>query len=776
MQVSFNKLRIAKIMKITTKKLILASTIASFFANAASDDDVQATDQLNFAFTGDQSRLGIGVTEEGELLGEFLKSFNGTYRTNWMAQGWLSDGAGGLELDYHWLSGANSELDLIENSDQLKVNKLFLAVDQNSADDRKVTFGGGREVNNKFWSVNASKSITDERLVSETSELDFSVLNGTINGLDYIQDQTIETITKSYEAPYEWGVGARLGKFYESNLVRLTGGLDYEKGDFSSDQLTASIDLEKYFNNTGHSLALSVRQLKKGGLFETDKNDTRAYLMYRYDFGKTYKAIERYEEIKVVDEDALARLKEQRKVVVQNEIDLSSVAFFDLDSSILRDDTISILEGVVDQIKQKKLGSKITIVGHTCSIATEEYNQKLSERRAKAARDFFIAQGIDSEIILSSGKGETEPAFDNNDPLEQPKNRRVAVSFLTIEQDIKIVEIPNEDVPVKWVKKPVSVAPAWISRALNNPAKHKRTVDVYKYQEQQKITTLGDIVFLNQAPVADNDEVTVLRNSSATLISVLNNDSDPDNDGLSIVDVLQPTNGTVVNNGSSLTYTPNTGFIGVDLFEYTIDDGNGETATAQVSVTVINTAPIANDDTATATGSDPIMIDVTNNDSDPDGDTLIIKSVTQASNGSVINNEDGTVTYQANLDFVGSDSFTYIVSDADGAESTATVSVTVLPAIVVNNPPVTIDDMYDVVYNGSLSFNPLLNDSDLDGDTLTVESVDTSGLQGTLTVNPDGSMNYQALERFTGNDVFTYTISDGNGGTATATVTMCVAD
>ena len=65
-------------MKITTKKLILASTIASFFANAATDDEVQPTDQINFAYSGDQTRLGVGIDEEGEVIGEFLKSFNST--------------------------------------------------------------------------------------------------------------------------------------------------------------------------------------------------------------------------------------------------------------------------------------------------------------------------------------------------------------------------------------------------------------------------------------------------------------------------------------------------------------------------------------------------------------------------------------------------------------------------------------------------------------------------------------------------------------------------
>ena len=760
-------------MKITTKKLILTTTLASFMVNAGSDDEVHSTDQINFAYSGDQSRLGIGITEEGELIGDFLTSFNSTYRSNWMAQGWVSDGAGGLELDYHWISGAESEQDLIENGENYKVNKLFFAIDQNTYNDRKLTLGGGQEINDKFWNINLSSAISDERLIGTVSTFDFNVLNGTIDGVDYIQDQTIETITKTFEQAYDWGIGGRIGKFYNANLVRLTGGLDYESGDFSSDQLTASIDVEKYFKNTGHSLALSVRQLKKDGLFETDKNDTRAYLMYRYDFGQTYQPTERFEEIKVVDEDALARLKEQRKVVIQNEIDLSSMAFFNLDSSQLRGDTINALKDLATQIKAQKLGSKINIVGHTCSIGTDDYNQSLSERRAQVALDFFIAQGIDASIIISSGKGESEPAFDNSNPAEQPKNRRVTVSFLSIESDYKEIEIPAAEVPVKWVKRPVQIAPSWLARALHNPAKHKRTVDVYKYQEQEQIETLGDIVFLNQPPVADDDIVTVFRNSSAVLIDVLNNDSDGDNDSLTITDVMQPANGTVINNGTSLTYTPNTGFLGTDTFEYTVDDGNGDTDTALVTISVENNAPIANDDSSIAHGSDALIIDVISNDSDSDGTTLTVKSVTQPQHGSAVNNEDGSVTYQADEGYIGPDSFTYIVSDEDGAQSTATVNITVESG---NDAPIAIDDLYFVGYNGTKTINPLENDSDADGDSLSVISVDTSSLNGSLTVNDDGTMVYHAPFMFSGNDVFTYTISDGNGGTATATVIMCVND
>jgi outer membrane protein OmpA-like peptidoglycan-associated protein len=759
-------------MKMAKKNVLLTAILATFTASAQNTNELQSLDQINLAYSGDETRLGVGITENGDFIGDFLKSFNTTYRSNWLAQAWYSDGAGGIELDYHWIS-TESEQNLIDNAQDYKVNKLFLALDQNTFDDRKLTIGGGRESEDLFWNIYGSKATTGRRLVSDVSVFTNDIIVGTLGTHVTNQSRTIEDITRIYEQPYDWGFGGRLGKYFDNNLVRLTGGLDYETGDFSSDQFTASIDVEKYFANTGHSIALHVESLSKDGNFVTDKSDTRAFLMYRYDFGKTFQPTERYQEVKVVDEVALARLKEERRTVIQNKIDLSSMAFFNLDSAILREDTKAMLADVVTQIKSLKLGSKINIVGHTCWLGTDQYNQSLSERRATAAQNFFIEHGIEINQIQSSGKGESEPAFDNNGP-DIAKNRRVAISFLSLEEDFKQGIVAADEVPVKWVKQPIKTAPSWLARALRNPAKHKRTVDVYKFEEKESITTLGAVVELNSQPTALEDNISVLRNSTGILIDVLNNDSDPENDTLTISDVIQPANGTVVNNGTSLTYTPNNGFIGADTLEYTIDDGHGDQAQAQVTITVENNAPVATDDSVIATGTDPLIINVTNNDSDSDGSILTIVSVTQGQNGSVNINSDGTVTYQANLGFMGTDSFTYTIEDEDGAQSTATVTVIVEePA---NSAPTAVDDLYLVMMNGVYDFNPLENDSDIDGDTISILSVDTSLLRGTLTFSEDGTMQYSAPFLFSGNDSFTYTITDNNGNTATATVIMCVSD
>ena len=183
----------------------------------------------------------------------------------------------------------------------------------------------------------------------------------------------------------------------------------------------------------------------------------------------------------------------------------------------------------------------------------------------------------------------------------------------------------------------------------------------------------------NQDPTASNDSAST-NQDTAVVVDVLNNDSDPDaGDTLSVQSVTQGSNGSVTNNGSNVTYTPNAGFTGSDSFTYTVSDGNGgsDTATVNVTVNAVNQDPTATNDTAVTSEDTAVVVDVLNNDSDPDaGDTLSVQSVTQGSNGSVTNN-GSNVTYTPNTGFTGSDSFTYTVSDGNGGSDTATVNVTV---------------------------------------------------------------------------------------------------
>lgn len=187
-----------------------------------------------------------------------------------------------------------------------------------------------------------------------------------------------------------------------------------------------------------------------------------------------------------------------------------------------------------------------------------------------------------------------------------------------------------------------------------------------------------------------------------------------------------------------------------------------------------NSDPVANDDTATTAEDTPVSIDVLSNDTDADGDTLTVDSVTQPSQGVTVIEADGTITYTPNADFNGPDSFTYVVADGNGGSDSATVSVTVDP---VNDSPTAADDAH-VVTGGETLVVPapgvLGNDSDVDGDPLTAV-LGTPTSNGSLSLNADGSFEYTANEGFAGSDSFTYTASDGVASSSPATVTIDVS-
>ncbi|MGE0247705.1 MAG: Ig-like domain-containing protein, partial [Pyrinomonadaceae bacterium] len=286
---------------------------------------------------------------------------------------------------------------------------------------------------------------------------------------------------------------------------------------------------------------------------------------------------------------------------------------------------------------------------------------------------------------------------------------------------------------------------------------------------------------VNDPPVANDDTFTVAEDSGATALDVLGNDSIlPDaGETLTVTSVTQPAHGTVaINPDGTVSYTPDANYNGADSFTYTISDGNGGTATATVNLTVtpVNDPPVANDDTFTvAEDSGSTALNVLGNDSIlPDaGETLTVTSVTQPAHGTVVINPDGTVSYTPDADYNGADSFTYTISDGNGGTATATVNLTVTP---VNDPPVANDDTFTVAEDsGATALDVLGNDSILPdaGETLTVTSV-TQPAHGTVAINPDGTISYTPDANYNGADSFTYTISDGNGGTATATVNLTV--
>ncbi|KKK79943.1 hypothetical protein LCGC14_2828440, partial [marine sediment metagenome] len=232
--------------------------------------------------------------------------------------------------------------------------------------------------------------------------------------------------------------------------------------------------------------------------------------------------------------------------------------------------------------------------------------------------------------------------------------------------------------PAATLSDATAAQPTFTAPDISTPTDLTFQVEVSDGQDTTTDTVTITVNHINDNPDAVNDAVTTNEDAAVTTGNVLTNDTDPNSDTLSVASFTQASNGTVVDNGDgTFTYTPDANFNGSDSFTYTISDGAGGTDTATVNVTV-NAVPVGVDDNVTTNEDTAVTTaNVLANDTDLDGDTLSVASFTQASNGSVVDNGDGTFTYTPDANFNGSDSFTYTVTDGAGGTDTATVDVTV---------------------------------------------------------------------------------------------------
>jgi Big-like domain-containing protein len=197
----------------------------------------------------------------------------------------------------------------------------------------------------------------------------------------------------------------------------------------------------------------------------------------------------------------------------------------------------------------------------------------------------------------------------------------------------------------------------------------------------------------------------------------------------------------------------------------------GAPIVAIVRTPFVNHPPVAVADSASLDEDTSVDVNVLANDVDIDGDAMSATLVSGAAHGVVTQNADGTFHYQPAPDYNGSDSFTYRVSDPFGASSVGLVTLTIRP---VNDAPVARDDAYatdeDAFVNGAV----LANDTDVDGDRLSVE-VQSGPAHGTLTMNSDGRFTYLPAADYNGADSFTYRATDGQLFSGSATATIAIA-
>ncbi len=270
----------------------------------------------------------------------------------------------------------------------------------------------------------------------------------------------------------------------------------------------------------------------------------------------------------------------------------------------------------------------------------------------------------------------------------------------------------------------------------------------------------------NAAPVAV-DDVTSTPKNTPVAIDVLANDQDPDGGVLAVLATGPAAHGVVsIGPDGTVTYTPAADFVGPDSFEVTIIDEDGATATSTVFVNVTpaqNGPPVATDDRYDATGA-ALVLAVLGNDSDPDGDSLVVVDIAQPAHGSVTVGPDGKLVYTPDAGYDGDDSFIYTVSDGFGGFDEAVVTIV---GVVHNLPPVAADDVATTGQDHSVLIVVLANDSDPDGDSIIVAAIAAEPKHGTVVINDDQTVLYTPTPGFVGTDSFTYRTCDPSGACST---------
>ncbi|MBM4802323.1 tandem-95 repeat protein, partial [Vibrio parahaemolyticus] len=245
-----------------------------------------------------------------------------------------------------------------------------------------------------------------------------------------------------------------------------------------------------------------------------------------------------------------------------------------------------------------------------------------------------------------------------------------------------------------------------------------------------------------------------------TTEELLSNVDDEDKDTLSVENlIIDKGNGTLVDNGAGTwTFTPQIDDDTEVSFTFDIIDDEDlvVSGSANLDILPINDAPNAENDVITTEEDTAVTIDVLVNDSDVEGDVLSIQSASVPSEQGSVDIVDGKLVFTPAENFNGEATITYIVTDGDLTDE-AKVTVTVTP---VNDSPVAVDDTTSIQEDTAVTIDVLSNDTDVDGDKLSIQSATVPEAQGKVEI-VDGKLAFTPAENFNGQAEITYTVTDG---------------
>lgn len=291
---------------------------------------------------------------------------------------------------------------------------------------------------------------------------------------------------------------------------------------------------------------------------------------------------------------------------------------------------------------------------------------------------------------------------------------------------------------------------------------------------------------VNNPPQANDDVGITADEGAAVTVDVAANDTDDGTLDLSnVVIATAPVNGSATpNSNGTVTYRHDNSETISDSFTYTIKDNEGGTsnaATVSITIKPVNDNPtVSNISNQTTRENIPVgPIDFVIGDVETPANSLNVSATSSnqalVPNASIVLGGSGanrTITLQPIPNQGGTTTITIIVSDPGGGVGRDTFLLTV---VSINTAPVAINDFFSVNSNsiGNI-LNVLSNDSDPDGNNLTITAVGPTS-QGGAVVNTGSNLIYTPAPGFVGAEGFSYTVSDGNGGLATAAVTVTVS-
>ncbi len=795
------------------KRLLLALILAVLGAPLAVTQSVQPpqgggpsleTGSVPLTYTGGDTRVSVGVDQDGNSQGELMQVFGNNGEHAVVAQLWWGHGgAGGIQADYNWLFGTTPE-QARQDPDSITVAKLSFAIDQNAEKDRQANIGLSIERKEFFLNFFLSGKASGARNASTVSLQQEQIVAGTDAAGIYTQTKTDIATTELLAQPYSTTVGIHGGHFSDGLAARFNGGIDYAKGNQGANQKRFSIGVDKYLGTHGWSLSGIAEHAQDTSAVGIDTSDNRWWLVLRYEFGGGG-AFRPFDDSaaanaawidRALHEPVTGHARNVDTYVTKGKTTTTTALGpkqYSARVPIARDDTISVVEGssatAIDVLGNDSdpdnnalVVSAVGPAGHGI-VQVAAGKVQYTPTPGYTGTDAFPYTITNSKGLSASATVHVTITSGTPPPKSGGPVARDDTATTPYAQPVTVAVLGNDSDPNGY---PLTVTgatpPAHGTSHVNGDGTITYTPNAtftgsdrftYSIDNAHGGTASANVTIVVQPPPPPQarDDSATTAFATPVDIPVLDNDTSPAGYPLSVSSVTTPANGSAkILTGGAVRYTPSQGFTGVDTFTYTISDGHGGVAGAKVTVTVLPQSGTfqLRDDSATTANATPVSIDVLANDSAPTGATLVIKKITTPQHGTAVF-ASGAITYTPSATFNGgTDTFDYTAGD--GSETaTAKVTVTVLPPGL----PVAQNDTATTPFNTPATIAVLANDNDPHGYPLTVESA-TTPAHGSTVINPNGTVTYTPQAAFAGSDSFSYTIDNGHGGTATANVSVTV--